>query len=787
MKRITQIEAELHDLEARRDALIRERTALLIANNPLDVGVPVSFSHAEKIALFLSLFRCRNDVFPKLWENSKLERKGYSPACRNEWHRGICEKPRVKCSECFHQAFPPFDETAARDHLTGKHTIGTYAIREDNTCIFLATDFDGDGWEEDIRAYRAAALVLGIEAAIERSRSGNGGHAWIFFSQPVPALIARRLGTLVVAKASSFHPAMTLGTYDRFFPNQDSLPAGGFGNLIALPLQAKPRALGNTVFLDENLAPHSDQWAYLASLRRTTPHQLDEVLQRALPTLKETQELEQSDQRYEDRALDLIPEAITRGVFTGTGKAVRHAQLEINTVDLPTCLVAALKRLATMANPEFFEKQRLRFGTYNIPRFIFCGEIHPDRLVLPRGSIPEAESLFRKAGGRMQIEERRPKPSARSFEFRGELISPQQSAVRAVLLHEDGVLVAPPGAGKTVMGCAIIASRKVSTLVLVHRKPLLDQWRSRLQEFLGVDKNEIGVLGQAYASTHPDVVVGMVQTLSKSPNATALLEPFTQVIVDECHHIPATSFEAVMKVCPARFFLGLTATPIRKDGLQKILFLQCGPIRHRMDPAGDGGIPRMLILHDIHLGLPPEGTRMQIHQVWDLLANHEARNKLIVSDIASALAENRNCAVLSDRKEHLAILCNLLTNDHPKIAERVLRIDGSMGKKQRAAVLGQIDGLASNGSGFALLATSSLLGEGFDLPLLDTLFLTLPISFKGRLIQYAGRLHRANAGKTEVRIHDYVETDHPLTAHMARKRMAAYRSMGYEIGSTEET
>ena len=345
-----------------------------------------------------------------------------------------------------------------------------------------------------------------------------------------------------------------------------------------------------------------------------------------------------------------------------------------------------------------------------------------------------------------------------------------------MLGHDDGVLLAPPGAGKTVMACAVIAARKVSTLILVHRKPLMEQWRSRLQQFLGLEKKEIGVLG----GEHRGVTVGMVQTLAKSPHPEALFADFSQVIIDECHHVPAASFEAVMKACPARYFLGLTATPNRKDGLQKILFLQCGPIRHRMDAAVDPDITRKLIIRDVHLGLEPE-------EIADAGAS------------GVGLARQSRGPKPTDRHRHCGgssgkggiVRCSVTArntssrwNDWsgrriPAFGDRVHRIDGGMGKKARAAVFTEIERHAVAGSGFALFATSSLLGEGFDLPQLDTLFLTLPISFKGRLVQYAGRLHRDCEGKSEVRIYDYVEPEHPLTSHMFRKRMSAYRAMGY--------
>ena len=734
------------------------------------------FTPSEKIALFLSLFRCREDVYPKLWENAKDGRKGYAPACGNEWFRGICEKPRVKCSECFHQAFPPFDESAARDHLTGKHTIGTYAIRQDHSCVFLAADFDGDGWREDILAYRDAALEIGISVALEKSRSGKGGHAWIFFREPVSALAARRLGTLIVAKASTLRPEMSLSSYDRFFPNQDSLPPGGFGNLIALPLQAKPRELGNSVFLDENLEPLPDQWSSLANFERMDPEILEEIIEREIPPAKG-----EEMPCFEESVLDVIQSAITKGCNAGTTIATRRAQFEIPTDGLPTSLIAALKRLATLANPVFFQKQRLRFGTYDTPRFIFCGEIYSGRIVLPRGVVKEAKSLFKKAGGKLKIEDKRPPADTRSFTFHGELSVAQATAVTAMIEHDEGVLLAPPGAGKTVMGCAVIAERKVATLILVHRKPLMEQWRDRLHNFLGLKKDEIGTLGKNTSVLESGIVIGMIQTLVKSDVPGALLAPYTQLIIDECHHVPAASFEAVMKQSAARFFLGLTATPNRKDGLQKILFLQCGPIRHKMQPDRDESISRKLIIRDIDiaLGRAPEETRMPIHEVWDMLVDHEGRNQQIIKDVGSALSENRHCAALSDRKRHLAMLYDLLIQAEPEHADRIHLLTGEMGKKQRNEIFALIESQTQDKNGFVLLATSSLIGEGFDLPQLDTLFLTLPISFKGRLIQYAGRLDRAWRGKTEVRIYDYVEPENRLTAHMFRKRMTAYKSMEY--------
>ncbi len=778
--RIKEIEVELHDLEAHRQGLIAEMREIRSAEEspelPLGKGTPGT--NEEKIDLFLSLFGARRSVYPKLWINLKKGSKGYSPACGNEWVHGLCEKPRVKCSDCPNQNFPTLDHSAVHSHLTGRHTIGTYAIREDDSCIFLAADFDGDGWMQDIEAYRRAAEQMGISVAIERSRSGNGGHAWIFFARPVPAVLARRLGTLIVARASSFHQGMKLSTYDRFFPNQDMCPKGGFGNLIALPLQQEPRKSGHTLFLDDNFEPVSDQWVYLASLPKIDLAELQRLLETSCGHEKDSQPTESASLNFDEAALNVIPQAVRRGDFKGTLKLVRKSQITIPLADVPTSLGAALKRLGTIANPVFYEKQRFRFSTVNIPRFIFCGEEHDDKLVLPRGTLHDIDKLVSKAGGKVEIIDRRPTPATPDLSFIGTLTAIQNAAVDAMLEHEEGVLVAPPGAGKTVMACAAIVRRRTPTLILVHRKQLLDQWSDRLQNFIGLSKNEIHVLGKARYPDAP-VALGMFPTLARSEFPEALLAKYGHVIIDECHHVPAASFEAAMKRCTARYILGLTATPNRKDGLQKILFLQCGPIRHRIDLDHSEEQSRTVFVREFSLRLPAEKDRLPIHQIWEHLIQSGERNRAIASDVSSALKEQRFCALLSDRKEHLNALESLLREKWPE--ESVYRIDGSTNQKLRTAILGNLRARAAEERPFVLLATASLLGEGFDMPELDTLFLTMPISFKGRLIQYAGRLHRFSEKKKSVRIYDYVEPDHPLTAQMYRKRTTAYREMGYSI------
>ena len=793
--RLAVIATELRKLEERRSQLLAEQTKLTQSEAhklPLTAPASVAAPHSpeEKVALFLSLFACRTDVYPRLWENSKTGLKGYSPACRNEWVRGICEKPRVKCTACPHQAFPPLDNAAVRDHLTGHHTIGTYAIRADDTCTFLAADFDGSGWRKDLTAYRRAAANFGLEVAAERSRSGNGGHAWLFFAEPVPAALARQLGTFILAHAAILHPTLRLETYDRLFPNQDTLPSGGFGNLIALPLQKAARDCGNSIFLNDDLDPITDQWAHLAGLTRHTRDDLDTALVRATPPVdigfpdKTAPDDSESFQLQADEAaLDLLPGSITRDLFPHALNAVRTAQLEIPITKIPARLTGALKRLATFANPIFHEKQRLRFPAYDTPRFLFTGELHPDRLVLPRGVVAEAAQLVRRAGGRLNIIDQRPSAAPFAVTFNGSLTAIQHTAVEALFAHDEGVLVAPPGAGKTVMACALLARRGVKTLILVHRNALLEQWRERLTTFLDLGPRDIHRLGGAKRTANASIAIGMLQTVARCPLPQALLAPYAHVIIDECHHVPAAGFEAALKACPARFIVGLTATPRRKDGLQKLLHLQCGPARHTIVADSDTSQQRHLIVRTCSLDLPPPDA--PIHELWSALVNSRARNEQIAADIASCLRAGRAIAVLSDRRVHLTNLqahtARLLveSTDNSGIQPTLHRLNGSTSRHDRAAILADLATCADTGHGFALFATASLLGEGFDLPQLDTLFLTTPVSFSGRVIQYAGRLHRSHANKTDVRIYDYHEPAHRLSVHMHRKRANTLKKLGY--------
>lgn len=774
----TDLLKELKKLRVQRD---QQKPAMLLGRSAL---MKAPESNEEKAELFLTLFRGREDIYPKRWENNKTNRSGYSPVCENEWSKPICQKPAIKCTDCSYQKFSPLNTSAVGNHLRGSATIGTYAIRADDTCKFLACDFDESSWQADLLAYSETAKSLGIDVAMERSRSGKGGHAWIFFADPVPARLARSLGTLIIAKCSERNIRLSLESYDRFFPTQDFLPRGGFGNLIALPLQKTPREAGNSCFVDESFNVIADQWAFLASVRRLHKYEVDLLLKEYLPKsgikrpdafedvawltdneiLDKTSVVQEHDNSLEDKDVE-----VTFG-----------AMLSIPVEGLPTKVIARLKKTSSFANPEFYKLQRMRMQTYPNPRFIFSGEMRPDHLLLPRGVLDKATKILQEAGASVVIRDERIAKRKIKVDFEGTLTSIQEKAVKKVKESDLGILMAPPGAGKTVMACKLIADRKVSTLILVHRQPLLDQWKERISSFLKIPPKEIGTLSGSKKKMTGKVDVGMLQSISRLEDLSEIAEKYSQIIIDECHHIPATSFEAILKQLPARYVVGLSATPYRKDGLEKIMFFQCGPVRHEILPSEVSELSKEVSIYETSLVFPDELGRQPPYHV--LIHHHvqsETRNHLIKTKVAEALEQDRFPLLISDRKDHLEILERLIKEVTTDV--EIVVLDGTLTNKQRRGSLSKIAELRAAKKKVLLMATASLIGEGFDLPELDTLIFSTPLSFEGRLIQYAGRIHRESEEKKSAHIIDFVDSYSAMFLKMYRSRVSTYRKMGYRI------
>jgi superfamily II DNA or RNA helicase len=734
----------------------------------------VEYSIAEKIALFRRLFRGRTDVYPLRWESAK-GKSGYAPACGNEWKPGVCLKPNVKCGNCPQRQLLPVTDQVVYDHLAGKHTIGVYPLLKDDRCHFLAADFDESGWREDARALMESCRDLNIPCALEISRSGNGAHAWIFFTEPVPAREARMLGAALISHTCERTRQLSLSSYDRFFPNQDMVPKGGFGNLIALPLQKVPREQGSSVFVDDDLFPYPDQWAYIASIQSISQSELEDATLRASGgrhPLDVTFSVEEGDRK--PWHYPAPPTARIPGPLPESLNLVLANHIFIAKADLSQPLANRLIRLAAFQNPEFYKAQAMRLPVWNKPRIIGCAENFSQYIGLPRGCLDSVLELLSKNHVRADIQDERLVGQKVSVKFNGNLRKDQKAAVRAMLRHEIGVLCAPTAFGKTITAAALIARRKVSTMVLVHRTQLMRQWQERLISFLDFPRGGLGGIGGGKRNTTGIIDIAVMQSLSRRDNLAEMLNGYGQIIVDECHHVSAFSFEAILKQAKARYVLGLTATPVRRDGHQPIIFMQCGPVRHTA--ARPEASPAQLEVWPQYLPAPkiPQGTSIQ--DTFRLLMQDERRNFHIAADVLEAYKARRNILVLTERTGHLELLRDAIGDQ----AENCFVLHGRLGKKQRASILKRINEMDDSAPRI-LLATGRLIGEGFDHPPLDTLVLAMPISWKGTLQQYAGRLHREHTGKQDVRIYDYVENDQPQLARMWDKRQRGYRAMGYRL------
>lgn len=695
----------------------------------------------------------------------------------------------------------PVTDQVVRNHLQGfdpqdrpgrDFTIGVYPMLADETCWFLAADFDKATWQDDAKAYLETGRLFNVPVALERSRSGNGGHCWIFFDEPVPASLARKMGAFLLTQTMERRPEIGLDSYDRFFPSQDTLPSGGFGNLIALPLQKKPRENSNSLFVDDGFLAYEDQWAFLSSLRRMSRQEVTTIVAEAeqqgellgvrIPVTDESGDEPWAEppsrQRKESPGVGPLPEQI---------ELVLGNQIYVAKSDLTPSLRNRLVRLAAFQNPEFYQAQGMRLSTFGKPRIISGCEDFPKHLGIPRGCLDEVLDLFATLGIKVQLTDQRFAGAPLECEFQLTLREQQPQAAVALLQHDIGVLSASTAFGKTVLAAYLIAQRRTNTLVIVHRQQLLDQWVEALIKLLGLAPSDIGQIGGGKRKPTGKIDVAMVQSLVRKGAVEDMVGNYGYVIVDECHHISAVSFEQVVKQAKAKYFTGLSATVVRKDGHHPIIFMQCGPVRYRVTDRSQAErrpFAHRVIICPTRFRLPDHlqgDTRPAIQDIYAALAQDEDRNRLIVEDVVAAVRANRCPVLLTERREHLDLLAGLLT---PHI-QHVIVLAGGMGKKQRKQLLEQMASIPA-GEPRVIVATGRYLGEGFDDDRLDTLFLALPIAWRGTLTQYAGRLHRLNETKKEVVIYDYVDVEVPVLARMHGKRRVGYKAIGYEITSTDK-
>lgn len=756
-------------------------------------------SSAQKIDLFRSLFKGREDVYAVRWESRDKTKAGYMPVCQNRW-TPLCDRKKYKCANCPNRLFSALTDQDFYKHLRGTDNsgrlfaIGAYAILADDNCNFLCTDFDDKncehGYKKDVTAFVSVCRDWNIPYSIERSRSGNGAHVWILFVKPLAAGKARRLGDAILTEAMNRDGRVSFKSYDRFFPNQDHLPEGGFGNLVALPLQGLPRKKGNSVFVDDNFEQYPGQWEYLLTVKKLPSNTVDTLLAQHA-NISDVGELTKTS---ESRPWETpAPMSISKGDLPSEITLVKSNMIYIPTKDLGQKVINHLKRIASFKNPEFGKHIGMHLTIYNIPRIISCADITDEWLALPRGCEDAIAEFFDANSVSVEIDDKTNHGNEINVSFKGELREEQEEAVNQLLAYDNGILSGTTAFGKTVTAIGMIARRKINTLILVHNKALAKQWKQQIENFLTIDAtpteespkrgrkkkwSPVGILSSEEDSLHGIVDIALLQSCISDSEVKLFVRNYGMIIVDECHHISASNFEQVLKFANAHYVYGLTATPIRKDGHQPIIFMQCGPIRFTADAASQIAkqnfkrilIPRFTSYRQL------SDDKLNYNQILHELTDDKQRNQLIINDVANVLKEGRTPIVISKLVEHVSVLADLLK----PLCNNVIVLTGSASSKEKKETESKLQSVPSN-EPLVIVASLSYIAEGFDFPRLDTLFLAHPVSYKGLVAQYTGRLHRNYEGKTEVRVYDYVDIHQPMCDTMYKRRLRGYSAVGYKV------
>ena len=732
----------------------------------------------EKVEIFMNYFKGRDDVYPYLSiDKNNPNIKYYIPACANEWKKGICNKTMAKkCKTCQYRENKPLSKEVIYNHMYNNQPIGIYPLLENETCYFLALDFDNKNTDNDIKndvlAFANICETYSIPIAIEKSRSGKGIHIWIFFDKNIRALTARKLGSLLLSKTMEISN-ISISSFDRMFPNQDTLPKGGYGNLIALPFQNEPAQYGNTLFVDRNFIQIKNQISYLNSIHKLTE---SEVFEKIKSLSNDTIDI---GHEISDMKQEVTTKNKNNIEYPKSIKIILNDMIYIDKANLSAIVKNSFRRLATFANPEFYKKQSLRMSVYNIPMIIDCSKEDDKYIKLPRGTYEYLESLCKTNNIKIDKTDKRFKGEKINITFNGKLREEQQKALDNLLKYDNGILCAPTGFGKTVIGCKLIEEKKVNTLVLVNKIQLLNQWKDRIKEFLSVE--EVGEISSRKKKITNIIDVASIKSLWNNGDVLDIAKNYGMIIIDECHHTAAYTFEQAINTGNAKYVYGISATPERENGHTPIIKMQCGDIRYKVDSQKfnkELNIPMKVIVKSSHLNFTnPNIDNYELNEINDLIAKDILRSENIIKDVKEEYKKGKNILVLTER----LTLMNYIYDKLSTYTENIFKYYGGIGKKVLKDYEENINKINENNENKIIVATGSYIGEGFDDSKLDTLFLTMPISGQTRVTQYAGRLHRKDSNKKEILIYDYVDDNFPKTRNMFLKRKKTYEKLGYKI------